>query len=313
MEPKHNSEFSVLTISKPALAAAALFIFICTYAAIGATGNTDSVAKKAMATPAAFEAATDPAAAISVEAKAAYLYDLTSGRVLYAKNEDAILPLASLTKIMMAITALQGMDAGEGITIPAASIALEGDNGLLAGEKWNLGSLLQFTLIESSNDGANAIATAYDAKNAKGDFVKMMNTNAANLGLTSMHFLNETGLDVDDSTNGGYGSAREFAKLFDYAVRTYPETLSATALQSTSFSTESGIVHTAENTDSALSSIPHPIASKTGFTFLAGGNLALEFFAGKDKIVAVILGSSQEGRFSDAKKLAELAQKLRVQ
>lgn len=239
---------------------------------------------------------------VDLEAKAAYAYDFTTNDVLYSKNENDVLPLASLTKVMTAVTALRTMNPGQSVRISAPDVGLTGSAGLVQGEIWKLADILRYALIASSNGAASAVGNAY-VGTSKSSFVDEMNAIAFALGFSTLHFNNDTGLDVNDSVSGGYGSAKEMLKLFDYAVSKYPDTLKATSLESESYFTGDG-THTANNTNTALSDIPNPIASKTGYTLLAGGNLALEFDPGNGHRVGVIvLGSSQDGRFDDAKKL----------
>src|SRR3989344_4377147 len=97
---------------------------------------------------------------LALEAKAVSVYDATFGRTLYAREQDTVLPLASLTKIMTAITALSLVPETTLIPLESVFLSPEGDSGLKTGDKWVLRDLLQFTLIESSNDGAFAIGSA---------------------------------------------------------------------------------------------------------------------------------------------------------
>lgn len=275
----------------------------------------------------------NPFAELILEAQAAYVQDVTTGEVLFAKNETAELPLASLTKVMTAVVARELVPEETVIEIPAEAIAQEGDTGLRAGERWRLGDILALTLTASSNDGAYAIASslgallnvtvlppATDAPNeetppaqapkatisqtADSFFVEKMNTKARELGMTGTFFLNESGLDRHEALSGAYGSAKDMAQLFTYTLSTYPETLAATrypALQTTSLD---DIVHEVENTNKRINAWPAVLASKTGFTDLAGGNLIVVFEAGPMRpIVVSVLGSSQEGRFDDVEKL----------
>ena len=247
-----------------------------------------------------------PTIKADIAARAGFVFDVKTNDVLFVKNAEEILPLASLTKIMTTLVAMKGMSATSTVPIRKSSISQAGDNGLLQGERWQLADLLKFTLIESSNDGAHAVAAAFESSAPKGDFVEQMNISAKQLGFSNMLFYNETGLDINSKLNGGYGSAKDTARLFSYAVQNFPEIFKPTSLGQKTFITNDGLSHTAYNTDSALPEIPEAIASKTGYTLLAGGNLALEFRAKNgDPIVAVVLGSSQEGRFSDIMTLVE--------
>lgn len=256
----------------------------------------------------------DPFEKIEIEARAAYVFDMVTGEAIFSYNEDETLPLASLTKVMTAIVASDLIPQSTVVTINKSDIAEEGDSGLLVGEKWRLSDIIDFTLTTSSNDGASAIASvagslgqnAYgmSAEKAKYDFVEKMNSKTTEVGLLSTHFVNETGLDVIDGSSGAYGTAKDVALLMAYAVEHRLNIFEATSLDRFSVSSLSNITHTATNTNKVVGGIPGLIASKTGYTELAGGNLVIAFDAGlAHPMVISVLGSSIDGRFEDVKKL----------
>ncbi len=236
---------------------------------------------------------------IAIQAQSAYVIDLNTGKVLYKKNETVPLPLASITKTMTALVAEEHGHHGEKITISQAALETDGESGLRQGEVWNLEKLLSFMLVSSSNDSAAAVAQAFPP------FIDMMNTKAGELGLESMSFKNATGLDIDEANDtGGYGSAEDVAKLFEYSVKKHPELFDSTRYASQQFYSNIAS-HKAENTNDALKRVPNSIASKTGFTTKAGGNLAMIFDRGlNEPVILVVLGSTYDGRFSDIELLA---------
>jgi D-alanyl-D-alanine carboxypeptidase len=127
-----------------------------------------------------------------------------------------------------------------------------------------------------------------------------MNAKAHSLGLSQTYFLNVTGLDINSTISGGYGSAKDMAKLFTYAVKTYPDVFEATSYPQISVSSIGKTKYQVDNTDTIVGQIPGLIASKTGYTDLALGNLAILFDAGlMHPIAIVVLGSTEEGRFTD--------------
>ena len=258
------------------------------------------------------ETAPSEYAKISLTAKAVYVYDTTETRALFSKNEDAQLPLASLTKVMMAVSALSLLPENTVVTINPEFLKSEGDSGLYNDERWKLKDLLDLTLLGSSNDGANSIAAVagamgqqdlpYDLEQKQ--FVETMNKKASELGLSQTYFLNPTGLDENKSISGAYGSARDVAHLFYYAIETYPKLFDVTRHQNRTFASLSSLTHEVKNTNTFVNKIPSLIGSKTGFTNLAGGNLVIAFDAGPNRhIIISILGSTEEGRFEDAEKL----------
>jgi D-alanyl-D-alanine carboxypeptidase (penicillin-binding protein 5/6) len=116
-----------------------------------------------------------------------------------------------------------------------------------------------------------------------------------------MRFTNATGLDVEGETLGGaYGSAHDVAMLLAYILKHHPDLIAATREPRLSVTALGGITHHIENTNVIAEDIPWLIGSKTGFTDLAGGNLAIVFDVGfSHPVVAVVLGSTKEERFSD--------------
>lgn len=258
---------------------------------------------------------TDIFEQISLQAKAAYVYDTRDGNVLYSKNGELQFPLASLTKIMTALVAAEGVSANSTLSINKRILLPEGDSGFRVGEKWSIKNMIDMTLVASSNDGARALASIGSFPDSDGDadantqmrFVEMMNKKARELGLAQTYFLNESGLDENISASGAYGSARDIAALLSYVIHTHPDLMDATVYRSISVSS-SDAVHTVYNTNKALDKIPGIIASKTGFTDLAGGNLAIAFEAGPLRsIIIVVLGSTEEGRFDDVAVLVNAA------
>ncbi|MFC1731734.1 D-alanyl-D-alanine carboxypeptidase family protein [candidate division KSB1 bacterium] len=266
-----------------------------------------------VATPTQAVTQISPFEHIFIEAKAAYVYDLSDEKILFSKNEHSQLPLASITKLMTALVASKLISEDTVVTITNKSIAVDGDNGFHTDEKWNFKDLLDYTLLVSSNDGAHAIAGVAGAfvhdtekEDNRLSFIEDMNNTALSLGLAQTYFINESGLDTSTQTGGGYGSARDIASLLAYIISEQPSLLSATAYESQNFVSGDGFIYNATNTNAAIGKIPGLIASKTGFTELAGGNLAIAFDAGiNHPVVAVVLGSSFEGRFRDIEKLVK--------
>ena len=269
---------------------------------------------------------------LSLDAEAAYVYDINKNQVLFALHPDEKLPLASITKIMTTLVARENASESALITITKDDLSTEGDTGFLVGEHWRMGDLLNAMLIISSNDGAHTIArfigsggqpvAPADEAAARTHFVQMMNAQAQSLGLTEMAFFNESGLDIVSTstasstinhdrpllTPGSYGSAHDVALLLTDLWKKYPANLEITTLPAARIVSQDNIAHVLPNTDEDVGKIPGLIASKTGYTTLAGGNLAVIFDRGiNDPVVAVVLGSSYKGRFNDMTKLVDAA------
>jgi D-alanyl-D-alanine carboxypeptidase (penicillin-binding protein 5/6) len=262
---------------------------------------------------------TSPYANLDLKAKSIFVWDIKTHRKLYGYNEQEKLPLASITKMMMAVVASELLPSDTKITIAPVDLLLEGDSGLYVGEKWTLADLLKFTLVASSNDGASAIAgvagasmianaTTTDPFTSKKLFIEKMNAKARDIGLKNTHFSNESGLDIDSLTGGAYGSARDMGMLFEYILNKHPELFTATTYAKFDVRSENNIVHHVANTNVGVEHIAGFIASKTGYTDLAGGNLVVVLDIGIDHpIVIAVLGSTRGGRFVDADKLINAA------
>jgi D-alanyl-D-alanine carboxypeptidase (penicillin-binding protein 5/6) len=124
--------------------------------------------------------------------------------------------------------------------------------------------------------------------------------------LNQTYFLDETGLDESETLSGGYGSAKDVALVLAYIYKINPRLIEATSKDVLTIESESGFIHTVHNTNKAFKNIPSLIGGKTGFTDLAGGNLAIVFDKGLGQpIIAVVLGSTKDERFVDMKKLVD--------
>ena len=198
------------------------------------------------------------------------------------------------------------------LVVPITKEALEqsGESGLLEGQRFSLGRLMDLILLTSSNDGAYALAAAagaaLDSSSPAEAFVKAMNVRAKELGLSNTYFRNPTGLDITEDEAGAYGTARDVAKLMEYIYTHHPYLLEETTNRNSAINDLSGVAREARNTNPVIDAIPGALGSKTGYTTLSGGNLAVVFNAGADRpVIVVVLGSSHQGRFSDVLKLVE--------
>jgi D-alanyl-D-alanine carboxypeptidase (penicillin-binding protein 5/6) len=247
-----------------------------------------------------------------VEATAAFIWDIRHQRALFNKNASAQLPLASLTKLMTSLVALETLGEDAKVPMTLEAIYQDGPSDFADGELFEAKALSDFSLVSSSNDGAYALAAAAGAVLSGGAgstsaFVTAMNKRAEELGLTQTYFANPTGLDESSSESGSYGSARDMAFLMEYLIKKRPEIVLGSTKKYTKVT---GVApHTATNTNDIVDRIPGLLATKTGYTDLAGGNLAIAFDAGLDRPIAlVVLGSSREGRFRDMRTLIAYTQ-----
>lgn len=243
--------------------------------------------------------APDAFAHVSVEAKAAIVYDFATGETLYAKNADAQLPLASLTKLLTVHAALSRLSPDTPITIPTDATQIDAPRIFNAGQVLSLSDLARLTLTASLNDGATAIAEATAASGNHSQSAMLANAASA-LSLSQTYAVNGSGLDVSTTVSGGYGSARDLARLAGTLAAEAPAIAAATTKSSARATSAGGTSFTVKNTDPMVGTLPRLLLSKTGYTDLAGGNLALVFDAGiEHPIAVVVLGSSKKERFTD--------------
>ena len=262
---------------------------------------------------AAVAGALDPFSGLSLLAKAAIVIDIKTGKTLFELNPDVQLPLASLTKVPLALAVAEVLRNDDVVTIPYDTAPAGSAERLAQGEKWKVRDIIDFTLMASSNGGAEILAGAADGRlhelypdsPEQDATLWRMNQLAGSLGLTRTYFLNASGLDISTTQSGAYGSARDMAHLFAYAASAQPSLFAGTARDGMVLTSVNGRDHTsAFNTNKAEGAIPGLVLGKTGFTDLAGGNLAVVFDVGLgEPVVAVVLGSTYEGRFEDMQKL----------
>ncbi len=151
--------------------------------------------------------------ALSVSARAAVLIDASDGRILYSKNAEERLPMASTTKIMTALVALELGAPDQTYLIPDRAIGVEGSSVyLVKGEKLTLRELIYALMLESANDAAEAIAIIIAGSIEA--FADVMNRRAAELGLEDTHFTNPHGLDHKEH----YTTAYDLARLAAFAL-----------------------------------------------------------------------------------------------
>lgn len=274
---------------------------------IDATAEPNSTATFSHAIPRSLED-------VSVEAQQVFVYDVATKKVLYQKDPDTAVPIASITKLMTALVAHELLADDESVRVPLSATRQDSASGLSVGDRLSTNALIEFSMLASSNDAAHSLATA-GASAIAGDsqndqiFVAAMNARAKELELFTLDFYNATGLDISASRAGAYGSARDVTFLMDYLLKTYPNLLDTTTIQSRRIFTNSGDYHDANNTNRVFSRIPQLLGSKTGFTYLAGGNLVIAFDAAINRpVIITVLGSSFSGRFSDILTLVEASQ-----
>lgn len=252
---------------------------------------------------------------ISLQAQSALAIDLTTQEILYGFYEHDIRPLASITKLMTAIVASDVLDPRETVTISPKALKEEGENYLVLNEVWNSRDLIQFMLVVSSNDAADAIAETVDETHIKSDsidssFIGIMNRVANTIGMKDTHFYNPNGLDLDIEHPGAIGTAVDVATMAYYAYTHDPILFSPTTKVIGQFVSKSGFTHDVKNTNTIVESLPGTVLSKTGFTDLAGGNLCIVALINGRPYGFVVLGSTDTGRLIDMSLLFNTTRQL---
>jgi D-alanyl-D-alanine carboxypeptidase len=249
---------------------------------------------------------------IVITGKSFVVYDPIRKEIIASKDQDTVYPLASITKVMTSLLALQYIGIDEKIKILGSDLAPEGDSKLRIADVWSRDDLISYTLSVSSNDGARALARTAGIRLANTStetgvqvksFIEKMNSAAGDYGLTSFSFYNESGLDISTTVAGGYGNAADVAKLFAKAYFDAPTIFESTT-ESVSYISSADGNNRAENTNEGASNIPGLAVSKTGFTDSALGNLGVVVEIGPGRpVVIVVLHSSKDARFTDVEKL----------
>lgn len=221
------------------------------------------------------------------------------GTVLWSRGADTQASIASITKIMTAIIALENGSLEDTIEVSSAAASVgESSAGLSAGDELTLEQLLNALLVHSGNDAAVAIAEGVGG--SVDAFVELMNAKAEDMGLTNTHFENPTGLDAD----GHYSSAADVCVLARYAMGF--DTFRSIVSQDSVTLEYGGSSETLMSTNALVACWDSCIGIKTGYTSSAGQCLASCAEQDGLELYAVVLGSSDEvERFIDSYKLLD--------
>ena len=224
---------------------------------------------------------------LNITGKSALAYDLTTNKVLFIKNPNQRLPMASLTKIMTAIVALEHPLSSDQYLVKKQYLVGEDSMGLSSGEILSLKELLYGLVLHSGNDAAETLAGNFSG--GRNAFIKAMNEKALSLGLNNTHFTNPTGLEGDgDQYTTAYDlliETRYALKNFlvlDQVVATFDHNIYATSFHKAYY---------LENETNLLTSYPGVMGVKDGYTPQAGLCLVTYLDYKGHKIIAVLLGS----------------------
>src|SRR5215207_3580998 len=232
-----------------------------------------------------------------VQARAVILADESTGQVLFERNASAARAMASTTKVMTALLALERLDEQKVVVIGSGPPRVgEESLRLRQGERLTVRQLLLGLLVKSANDAGAALAEAVDGSQAA--FVRHMNRKAAALRLSATHYVTPYGLDRP----GHQTSARDLARLWEVAMRR----ADFRALVATKAARIPGgplSLRRFVTTNQLLGSYRWTVGGKTGFTNRAGRCLVASASRGGRRLVAVALGSPNA--FADVRAMFE--------
>lgn len=246
---------------------------------------------------------------LNILAKSALVYDLTTKKTLFAKNIDQKLPMASLTKIMTAIIALESKREDDKYLVSKGSLVGENSMGLSEGEVLSLEELLYGLILVSGNDASEVLAENYISKTrlpvGRQEFIKAMNDKAKSLGLTKTHFTNPSGLEGDGTQ---YSTAYDLLVMTTYALDNFP--LFGQIVSTFTYTIPQTKTHKSyflENETNLLTSYPGVKGVKTGYTPEAGLCLITYLDYRGHRIIGVLLGSNN--RRAEMKELLDYSLK----
>ena len=237
----------------------------------------------------------------AINSRSCIIYDRNSHMVLYSKNENKTVKMASTTKIMTSLIIIENCDLSETVEVSKKSASTGGSRlGLKTGDKITIKDLLYGLMLCSGNDAAIALAE-YAGEDVTG-FVRLMNDKANQLGLKDTHYESPHGLDSDNH----YTTAYELAVLTDYALK------NKTFLQIVGTKnytiTINGYSKNISNTNELLGNLTGVYGVKTGFTNGANRCLVTACKRNNMDIICVVLGAdTKRFRSQDSIKLIEYA------
>lgn len=245
---------------------------------------------------------------VLINSKEYILEDLETGKVLYSKKDSTQVPIASTTKIMTAVIALENYNLDDVVTVPKkATEQIPTVVNLRTGEKITVSELLHCLLIKSGNDSAYTIGSFMD-KSENPDikiFVDAMNKKATELGMDSTKYMDPAGLD-----DTGRSSASDLAIITRYALKNPLFRQIVTTENYVAKNTTKTIFHSLENSNRLVTTYDYPgaIGVKTGFTYEASHCLVAAAERNGHGLIAIILGTyadTPNASADEAKKLLD--------
>ncbi len=239
-------------------------------------------------------------------AQSAVLMDADTGRILFEKNGEQQMPMASTTKIMTLIVTLENADLEGTVTVSAYAASMpDVQLNIREGECYRLRDLCYSLMLESHNDTAVAIAE-YVGGSVEG-FAKLMNQKARDLGCYNTYFITPNGLDREDENGAHSTTAADLARIMRYCMQN-EKFLSITREASWTFSDLDGTRNfTVNNKNAFLNMMEGALTGKTGFTNAAGYCYVGALERSGKRLIAVVLAcgwpNNRTWKWADTKAL----------
>lgn len=279
----HHSKIFFYTIAGSSVFFIIFYIFIYTNEVFALNNEQQEALEKTSQIPHIRQTTNGPVEKANILGKAYVIYDINNKKIVAGENSNTPLPIASITKI---------------ITV-GALLDTAKKNKIEIREETR--QRIKKALVQSSNSDADSLGYIYSYSFGK-DLLNDSNELIQRLGLTDIKLTNLTGLDNYDGTASNVGSPESLAKMFAFVYENYRD-----VFEYTKFDEVETTDGTIRNTNKVTGSTFGIMASKTGFTYEAGGNLGVVVSPEPGTAyVIVVMQSTKEGRFEDVRKLANL-------
>lgn len=243
----------------------------------------------------------------TITAKAAFLLEANSGKVLFTQNADAHLPIASMTKVATLGVIYQALADGkitmdDVVTVSDRAASMGGSQAFLdAGSEYSVHDLIQSIVVASAND--SCVALAEHIAGSVENFVEQMNAFARDLGCKDTNFVNCTGLPA----TGAYSCARDMATMYQKIMQS-PHYGDFNHVWMYDLTHPSGRVTGLTNTNKLIRRYQGCLGGKTGFTNEAGHCITVAAKRGDLQPIAVIIGAANSNtRFNESSSLLDYA------
>ena len=226
---------------------------------------------------------------ISVSARSAILCT-ADGTVIFEKNADVALPMASITKVMSVVVALENIDdLTKTVSVPREAVGIEGSSVYLTdGEQVTPEMLVYSAMLESANDAVTALAII--SAGSLDRFVSMMNEKAAELSMRSTHFCNPHGLHENEH----FTTARDYARLMSYALDNETFCKVIATKKTVYVKNDGSMTRVLTNHNRLLNTFSGMLGGKTGFTKASGRTLVTAAKRNGTTLIAVTIDAPND-------------------